>query len=76
MGAYTKRDVKEINDLMGRWKMLEHDGWLLVSFDRTSARYGMNMRGEFIKYVTIDANIIDFLQGVDPDIKDMTYGIL
>ena len=73
MGTYTKKQVVEINDQMRHWKMFEHDGWLLISFDTKSARYGMNVRGEYIKYVTIDANIIDFLQGVDPDVKDMAY---
>ena len=76
MSTYTKKELNEINDQMHRWMLLEHDGWLLNSFGKKSARFGLNVRGEYVKYVTIDANIIDFLQGVDPDVKDMAYDYL
>ena len=67
---YTKGEVESINEFMRRWKEFEHDAWQLISFDSANARFGMYEKGQYIKYVTVNADVIKFLEGVDVDVRD------
>lgn len=71
MSAYTKSEVKQIQENYDFWLQFEHDQWKLISFnDKISARFGWEFSGQYTKYAEIKVTEVRFLRGVDPDVLD------